>query len=1277
MSNARGSFIARGRLAFVLVLLLLVIALALGSGGANATASACHTSGPVDGSYAITVCIGDPADGATVSGEQSVTATTSVTGTSPGVKRLVFYLDGQYLLTDYQAPYAFRLPTDRFVDGSKTLAVEAVLRDSFTSERATIGLSFDNGVSTPPVNGNSFTPRTGTDPAPGQPFTVAAVGDGAGGETTETDVTNMINGWNPNLMFYLGDVYENGSPTEFYNWYGPESGTFYGRFRSITDPVVGNHEYNELRDGTAPGYFDYWDNIPHYYSLNSHGWHVIAIDSTGFFRQTSTSSPQYQWLQNDLETNTQPCTLAMWHEPLYNIGDEGPMPSMAKIWSLLASHGVDLVLNGHDHTYQRWQPLDGAGNPDPNGVTEFISGAGGHAIQEFVTEDSRVAARASQYGALKLQLNPAGAGYQFVTTGGQTLDSGSVACNPSQADTTGPAAPGNLTANASDSHEVALSWSATTDDVGVTGYDVYRDGTLLASLGPVTSYRDVTVASELTYRYQVRARDRAGNVSAASTSAAVTTPAGEAGLFSDGFESGDLSKWTSVTGLSVQQQEVFSGSWAARGTSTGAATWAYKTLTSAQTDLYYRIRFKLVSRAAAATVNLMKVRTGTGTSLLGVYVGANGKLAYRNDVAAVSTTSNTSVSTGAWHSLQLHVVINGAAGQTETWLDDVRIGALSKTESLGTTAIGRVQLGENSSGRSYDVAFDTALVDTSFILTDTSPPTTPPAVTAAPASPTAVSVSWSASTDNVAVSGYSVYRDGIFVVGLPASTRSYVDTGLEPASTHSYTVDAFDAAGNHAPASDPASATTPPDTTPPSVPSGLTVTGVSPTEVDLAWDACTDDVGVAGYTVYRDGTPLATVEAGVLAYVDTTVEPSRSYTYTVAAFDAAGNESARSDPAVANTGTAPDTEPPTAPTGLTATAFGPIRIDLSWDASTDNVGVSGYRVYRDGNPIATVDGSTLSYQDTAVAPATSYTYTVDAVDAAGNRSAESDPATTSTPADTTAPTQPTGLTATARGPNTVDLSWSASSDDVGVAGYTIYRDGSQVAAVGEATTSYSDTSALPSTTYSYTVDALDAAGNHSAQSDPASATTPGGLFSDGFETGDLSKWTSVTGLVAQQQEVFSGSWAARGTSTGAATWAYKTLSSTQTDLYYRIRFKIVSQAATVNLMKFRTSTGTSLLGAYVSSTGKLGYRNDVTAVSTTSTTTVTTGAWHSLQVHVVINGTASQTETWLDDVRIGALSKTESLGTSPVGRIQLGENSSGRTYDVAFDTVVVDTNLIS
>jgi hypothetical protein len=112
-------------------------------------------------------------------------------------------------------------------------------------------------------------------------------------------------------------------------------------------------------------------------------------------------------------------------------------------------------------------------------------------------------------------------------------------------------------------------------------------------------------------------------------------------------------------------------------------------------------------------------------------------------------------------------------------------------------------------------------------------------------------------------------------------------------------------------------------------------------------------------------------------------------------------------------------------------------------------------------------------------------------------------------------------------------------------------------------------------------------------------------------------------------------------------------------------------------MKFRTGTGSWLLGVYLSSTGKLAYRNDVAGVSTSSTTTVSTGTWHSLQVHVVINGANGQTETWLDGVKINALSKTESLGTTPIGRIQLGENSTGRSYDVAFDTVAADTNLIS
>jgi hypothetical protein len=126
------------------------------------------------------------------------------------------------------------------------------------------------------------------------------------------------------------------------------------------------------------------------------------------------------------------------------------------------------------------------------------------------------------------------------------------------------------------------------------------------------------VAAEISYQYQIRARDAAGNVSAPGNLVTVTTPPGQTGLFVDDFETGNLSKWTSVSGLAVQQQDVFSGNWGARAASTGAAAWAYKTLSPGQNDLYYRVRFKVLNQNS--TVNLLKFRTGSGGSLLGVYV---------------------------------------------------------------------------------------------------------------------------------------------------------------------------------------------------------------------------------------------------------------------------------------------------------------------------------------------------------------------------------------------------------------------------------------------------------------------------------------------------------------------------------------------------------------------------------------------------------------------------------------------------------------------------------
>jgi fibronectin type 3 domain-containing protein len=276
-----------------------------------------------------------------------------------------------------------------------------------------------------------------------------------------------------------------------------------------------------------------------------------------------------------------------------------------------------------------------------------------------------------------------------------------------------------------------------------------------------------------------------------------------------------------------------------------------------------------------------------------------------------------------------------------------------------------------------------------------------------------------------------------------------------------------------------ASATVP-DTTKPSAPANLSATG-SAGQVALSWDASSDDVGVTGYRIFRNGTQIDAVGAAVTSYTDQSVTPG-VHSYTVRAVDAAGNLSDESNSASA---AVPDTTKPTTPGSLSAVG-GPARVDLIWQASTDDVGVAGYRIFRGGTEVANVGGDTTSYADAGLATG-SYSYTVRAVDAAGNLSDESNSASATVP-DTTKPTVPGNLTATGS-VGEVALSWDASSDDVAVTGYRIFRDGTQIDAVADTTTSYTDQGLAPDT-YSYTVRAVDAAGNLSDESNVADASVP-------------------------------------------------------------------------------------------------------------------------------------------------------------------------------------------
>src|SRR5215475_6763157 len=281
------------------------------------------------------------------------------------------------------------------------------------------------------------------------------------------------------------------------------------------------------------------------------------------------------------------------------------------------------------------------------------------------------------------------------------------------------------------------------------------------------------------------------------------------------------------------------------------------------------------------------------------------------------------------------------------------------------------------------------------------------------------------------------------------------------------------------------------DTQPPTQPGTLTANAVSGSEVDLSWGASNDNTGVTGYQVERcSGTgcsnfaQIATTTGTGTTYKDTSVSASTSYSYRVRATDAAGNLSPYS-----NTASASDTQPPTQPGTLTANAVSGSEVDLSWGASTDNVGVTGYQVERcQGNgctnftQIATTAGTGTTYKDTSVVAGTTYIYRVRATDAAGNLSPYSNTASATTPApDTQPPTQPGTLTANAVSGSEVDLSWGASTDNVGVTGYQVERcqgngctNFTQIATTAGTGTTYKDTSVVAGTTYIYRVRATDA-----------------------------------------------------------------------------------------------------------------------------------------------------------------------------------------------------------
>jgi len=209
-----------------------------------------------------------------------------------------------------------------------------------------------------------------------------------------------------------GDTaYPDGAPQDYARCYDPT----WGAFKSRTRPATGNHEYHTPN---AAGYFAYFGVAP-FYSFDLGNWHLVSIDSMS---DMSAQSAQVDWLRRDLDSTSKPCVLAFWHHPRFSSGFHGhqrgdPGRKTDVLWRVLAEHRAEVIVNGHDHDYERFAPVDG--------LRQFVAGTGGGELRPMLTIRSGSEFRDVRFGVLVLTLHPDSYEWAFLSTDGVVRDASS------------------------------------------------------------------------------------------------------------------------------------------------------------------------------------------------------------------------------------------------------------------------------------------------------------------------------------------------------------------------------------------------------------------------------------------------------------------------------------------------------------------------------------------------------------------------------------------------------------------------------------------------------------------------------------------------------------------------------------------------------------------------------------------------------------------------------------------------------------------------------------
>jgi acid phosphatase type 7 len=298
------------------------------------------------------------------------------------------------------------------------LPVRAVVFDSFTS----------------------ISPKTGSPRPAGHDPVIAAAGDIACPSSVTTflechqrGTSDLIAAGGFDAVLDLGDnQYDGGSLYAYDTYYGPT----WGRVKSITHPAPGNHEYITPK---ASGYFSYFgsaagDPTRGYYSYDIGTWHMIALNSNCWaVGGCGAGSPEEQWLRLDLAAHRETCTLGYWHHPRFSSGTTyGSLAEYAAFWQALYEGGADVVLVGHEHSYERFAPQDPNGTADrAMGIREFVVGTGGKSLYPLGLPIANSEARNdTTFGVLELTLHPTSYDWRFVPEAGGTFtDSGTAACH--------------------------------------------------------------------------------------------------------------------------------------------------------------------------------------------------------------------------------------------------------------------------------------------------------------------------------------------------------------------------------------------------------------------------------------------------------------------------------------------------------------------------------------------------------------------------------------------------------------------------------------------------------------------------------------------------------------------------------------------------------------------------------------------------------------------------------------------------------------------------------